>query len=359
MNMDFNNTLSKKRVAIALAATIVCVVVLAMLGVDHGDAPSKFDAISMDRIISLELSTDVSNLIENKDEELDQKGRLTYLDPSGARISEKVEVAARGNSRKEICSIPPIRLKFKKKKLQEAGLAEFRTLKMVLPCQDDRPHRDYTLREALCYQLYGVITDKSFRTQLAKLDLQDLSGTQSLKSFAFLIEHEDELARRIGGEIIKTELKELTAIDQESYNLLVLFQFMIGNTDWNMVKGHNLKLISLGADRAPIPVPYDFDQSGLVDAAYSVPHPSMPISNSRARLFQWRGKDQSGLYSSIQRYLERKSMIMSTIAEFPGLNESSRKDILNYVADFFEVIEREDAVNHLVVAERRIGASKI
>ncbi len=359
MNRDFKYILSKKRIGIALVAIIACLAVISLLKVDRSDDPSKFDALRSDSVFSFQLSTDVTNLIANKAEESSQKGRLTYLDQSGAMVSEKVEVAARGNSRKEICSIPPIRLKFNKKELRESGLAKFRTLKMVLPCQDDSPHRDYLLREALCYQLYSLITDRSFRIQLAKMDLHDLSGENMLKSFAFLIEHEDELARRLGGEIIETELKELTTIDQESYNLLVLFQFMIGNTDWNMVKGHNLKLITLGADRAPIPVPYDFDQSGLVDAAYAVPHSTMPISNSRERLFQWRGNDQSGLFASIQKYLESKTAIMNTITEFPDLSEDSKMDILQYIADFYKVIEREDAVNHLVITERMLPAEKI
>jgi hypothetical protein len=67
-----------------------------------------------------------------------------------------------------------------------------------------------------------------------------------------------------------------------------LFQFMISNTDWSKASQHNSKLISLHSKY--IPIPYDFDMSGLVDAPYAVVSvvgdEALPVESVRERYYR-------------------------------------------------------------------------
>ena len=68
-----------------------------------------------------------------------------------------------------------------------------------------------------------------------------------------------------------------------------LFQHMIGNHDWSMRAGpvgkeccHNAELIGPPRPATLIPIPYDFDFSGLVDAPYATPPEGIPIDRRPA-----------------------------------------------------------------------------
>ena len=61
---------------------------------------------------------------------------------------------------------------------------------------------------------------------------------------------------------------------------------MIGNTDWNLDKSHNIELIRPASGGAPIPVPYDFDWSGLIAPPYARPNQMLGIGSVKQRLFR-------------------------------------------------------------------------
>ena len=54
-----------------------------------------------------------------------------------------------------------------------------------------------------------------------------------------------------------------------------MFQYMIANTDWSTTFLHNAKLIQLNDTKKYIPLAYDFDMAGFVDAPYAVADPSL------------------------------------------------------------------------------------
>src|SRR5438477_9110718 len=66
----------------------------------------------------------------------------------------------------------------------------------------------------------------------------------------------------------------------------MVFQYMIGNTDFAVTALHNIVLIqdSVGV---VYPVPYDFDWSGVISTPYAFPDSRLPIRTVRQRL--WRG----------------------------------------------------------------------
>jgi hypothetical protein len=122
---------------------------------------------------------------------------------------------------------------------------------------------------------------------------------------------------------------------------------MIGNTDWNLSLRHNIKLIDQGDGKSPIPIPYDFDYSGLVNAKYASPHPSLPIKNTRQRLFQWRGSNKASLEPSIQVFLDKKDELYAMLYGCLLIDDDSREDIIAYITAFYNEIEVEDPITSL------------
>lgn len=63
----------------------------------------------------------------------------------------------RGITRKKICDIPPVMMKFGKKE------KAFR-IKLVTPCQPDEDAQQLVYKEYLAYQMYSELTPYSFKT---------------------------------------------------------------------------------------------------------------------------------------------------------------------------------------------------
>lgn len=335
---------------------LTCLVVLFMLSLmccnkadnEAANKSSIFDVLGTEKVIDLELTTFLDSLIMNKEQEQYQAATLTYSDSNGLKIKESILISARGKTRKNYCSLPPIKLKFPESNLEAAGLAGFKTLKLVMPCKNDSIFEDFVVREHLCYQLYQLITDNCFRVQMARLKINCLQNKSvPICKLAFLIEHKEELAQRLHGTLLDESTSKIKSIDKESYNRLVLFQYMIGNTDWNLSRRHNIKLIDGGEGTSPVPVPYDFDYSGLVNTNYAIPHPNLPVKNVRDRFFQWRGKNRVALANSIELYKDKKDAVFQLIEDCHLLSQTSREDISNYVRSFYEVIEQDDPVSIL------------
>ncbi len=310
---------------------------------------SMFDKLSNDDLLEFELSADFDSLILTKGEEKYYPASFSFKDEKDSLVTKKIKVGTRGKTRKNICDLPPLRLKFPKPLLKKSNLAKYKTLKLVTPCHDKSGYEDLIMKELLCYQMYQELTDQSFRAHPALVQIkQKESDNSSSKKMAFLIEHEKEMAKRLGGKLLDKSVKKIKTIDIDSYNLLVLFQYMIGNTDWNLSKRHNIKLVTVEGNSAPIPVPYDFDYSGLVNAEYAIPHPDLPIKNIRERLFQWRGKDAKALKKPIAQLLEKKTKLLSLMENCQLKDEKEKASMINYVKSFYEIIESENGLAILI-----------
>ena len=108
---------------------------------------------------------------------------------------------------------------------------------------------------------------------------------EDIETYGFLIEDEDELAERLGGEIVEIWGRESIHLPQENYKNFTIFQYMIGNTDWKIGFLHNIAMVQLKEDTTQLLViPYDFDYSGLVDSYYGIPNPNLVQLSIKQRL---------------------------------------------------------------------------
>ena len=307
----------------------------------NNNKTSIFDWLSArEELVHLEIKGDLTHLFVDRHGTDHYHSAKITMNRGDSTKQMKIEIARRGVTRKKICDFPPIKLKFPKKTLAKQGLAKHNNYKLVTHCMEGED--DLVLKEYLTYKLFNQLSDNSFQVKLAKIRYLDDSGeVPDDTHYAFLIEDNKELASRLNGKILNAEKFKLTRVDKDQYKKMVLFQYMIGNTDWNLSKGHNIKWIQPKDSETPIPVPYDFDYCGLVNADYAVPHPQIPIRSVRERFLQWRGKNKEELLPVCDAFKSLKPNFFKTCMEFEYLNAATKEDMIAFLDSYFEEVEKE------------------
>lgn len=296
-------------------------------------AASVFDRLHRQRIISVTLEIDMQQLQD--DRKTTNKQLATFHD---GKDSYAVEVEVRGRFRRRVCEVPPLKLKFSKKWLLEGGLNGHNDLKLVTHCVEDQG-REYVLREQLTYELYGLLTNQSYRTQLVEITYVDTRTGASDTQLGIIIEDTDEMAERMGGKECD-DCYSLT-YDQFVYGspeMVTLFQYMIGNADWNPHMQRNVKLVELANGQYSM-VPYDFDFSGIVNAEYALPNYDDGQTEVGQRVWQWKYGEQQPSNAVRQHFMDRQQLIMQHIENYDLLSKKSRREISKYIGRFYDDLQ--------------------
>lgn len=302
-------------------------------------SPSIFDWLStQEDIVNLEIKGNLNHLFGDLHEADHYHPASLKLERGDSSLQFDIKLSRRGVTRRKICDFPPIKLKLPNDTLENKGFARFNDYKLVTHCMEGED--ELVLKEYLTYKLFNQLTTKSFRVKLAKIRYLDESGAVTDdEHFGFLIEDNKEMASRLGGKLINPEKLKITRVDKEQYKNMVLFQYMIGNTDWNLSKGHNIKWVQPKNSEVPTPVPYDFDYCGLVNAPYAVPHPQIPIKNVRERFLQWRGKSKEELLPICENFKAQKAAFINACQGFENLETVHKEDMVSFLESFFQEVE--------------------
>ncbi|MEM9834905.1 MAG: hypothetical protein AAF828_00300 [Bacteroidota bacterium] len=265
-----------------------------------------------------------------------QFATLTFTDQTGLVQRWPLQVDVRGKYRRRICTFPPIKLNFSKKELKKRGFAKHDKLKLVTPCLEDETGQKLILKEYLAYKMLNQITPASFRVQLLEVTYQDVNGNHPDQTFwAFVLEDTDEMAERIGGK----ELDDARGLapqqfDRDAEITQSIFAYFIGNTDWNPAAAHNLKMIQLD-NGAVVPVPYDFDFSGLVYAPYARPNSSVGQLTISQRIYLGFTATDEQLDRAVQLFTDHKKDLLRTVRQFKPLSTPERFEMIDYLNTFY------------------------
>lgn len=82
-------------------------------------------------------------------------------------------------------------------------------------------------------------------------------------------------------------------------------------------------------------IPYDFDWTGLVDAAYAIPADNVGTKSVRERIFLGICRNREVYLKDLEQFLEKKEEFQKVINEFPYLNQRAKKDMTGYLDSFF------------------------
>lgn len=285
---------------------------------------------------------------------------IDYQDANGDWASLNLQIRARGNWRQENCFLTPVKFKIPKESRENTLFEGNKELKMVLPCKDNDQGQDWVLKEYLAYKLYEVISPYHFKTRRLAIDFTDTRGNKE-KQYqleGFVIEDISNVADRCSAKRMKRNVHPQQQDDicctQNDF-----FQYMIGNTDYSVAYQHNEKLIFVEGTNATVPVPYDFDMSGLVDASYAVVSQigDEVLPNTDVTQRVWRGFVRNpGVYEQVrQQYLSKEAEMMSVV---DGLKSSFRSEkefekARNYIKDFFNTLKDPGKFNREIVAAAR------
>jgi len=312
--------------------------------------PSLFSSIQQSEAIPFKVIADIESLLLRKSNTGNYSATVSY--PINNQIKEwPVTLSPRGNMRNKYCDLPPLKIDFSKEDIAKAGYnATFDDFKIVHTCKDDEQHRTLVMREYLAYKLYNELTDYSFRVQLLDFSLEDSKGLlYKVASKGFIIEKDDELAHRLNGRVLKPKNVNRDALQAEVFDMMCLFQLMIGNTDWFIYNQHNVKILKVEDELFPIPVPYDFDYAGIVDADYAIPEERLPLSDIKERYYLGACRTPEELQPIFQRFKDKKESILRTCAEFTPLSKPIRAEITSYIEEFFEILENEERRKKLII----------
>ncbi len=291
---------------------------------------------SSDEPLEIVLKTDIGSLLKNKKDDEYQEGEITIYGKS-----YPMRLKARGNYRRENCSFPPVTLNFSKTNFEDKSLDQLEKLKLVNACKLQKTYEQYIFREYLIYRAFNLFTDKSFKVRLLKIDYVDSKEkVKTTTNYGFVIEDQYMLANRLGGMMVKREGIRDNATNREQMVMLSIFQFMIGNTDWQVARLHNLKMLKINQITEPTPyvIPYDFDYTGMVNAAYAIPSPVLGIDNLRERLFWGKCFTEAELKMAIDQFFEKKEVLYDLYNNFEFFDKVSRKESIDFLNSFYDII---------------------
>jgi len=264
-------------------------------------------------------------------------------------VTYPITLSPRGITRKmnDICDFPPLRVTLTQAAPPGSLFQHQRRLKLVTHCKRSADFQQKVLLEYSAYRIFNLMTPLSFRARLANIDYQDETGKPYMSRVGFFIEDFDDVAKRNGmKDAHQGSLVPLQSLDAAAGGRFAVFEYMISNYDWSMraaTKGdeccHNGRLLTGAPGSLFVPVPYDFDYSGLVDASYATPPDGMHIDNVRQRAYRGYCAHTAQARAFAAQIAPRRAEFIGLFATIPGLDTRNQARSASYIQDFFADVD--------------------
>jgi hypothetical protein len=294
-----------------------------------------------DMLFQVTLTTNIHRIRGDKgDKGPWRSATISYVGDDGKPVVVPIQIKTRGIWRKKNCEFPPVRLNFNRERSKGTVFFGLDKPKLVSYCRDDDAYEQYVLQEYQLYRIYRLLTPDSYRARLVEMTYADsASGKVEAKRAAILLEEPGLLAERMGTSFFKEKGAGPDYMEPHHGALVGVFEYFIGNTDFSIFALHNIALLSQ-PDGNVIPVPFDFDFSGVVNARYATVDPKLSVSRVRDRLFRGYCVPKEEYAKVFDLFREKKDSIY---AVYQGpVGKMMRKDFveetLKYYDDFYKTI---------------------
>jgi len=297
--------------------------------------PQHVGLFESDTVLDLRISGDLKPLMNDRSETPSDHPLMISYSDAGQDHVLSVSMRTRGHFRKTMgdCDYPPLLIAFHPSdSLSNSIFRGQKKTKLVVPCRD----AEYVIREWLVYRIHAMLTPMGFRARLVRLTLADTrTGKAPVTTYAMLLEEEGQMAARnkmisVSRDIAPERCEPSTFLD------MALFEYFIGNTDWSVQYGQNVKLIAHDSLSIPFTVPYDFDQCGLVSAPYA--HPAEELQLSSVQVRRYRGycvKDLSAFDSSLTKLQHLRPRINDLVNGTTQLSDKTRAQVIRFLDGFY------------------------
>jgi AAA family ATP:ADP antiporter len=342
---------------LAAAGLGVAVAAAAPTAAAEGLTAPGSDLFATHAPLELELHLDKTAFCRNPERDgcTDAPATLVYRTADGGTVSIDVKVRSRGRYRKETgdCPLPALFVFFDARSAAGTPFAGQTMLPLTTHCRDRDAYDQYVLKEYLAYRIYNELTDKSLRVRLASITYRDTANPKNdTTRFGFFTEHFDALAARNAAEVWHVDAVDVARVDPQELATLALFQYMIGNTDWSAMYGHNTVALR-DANGAASVIPYDFDFSGLVDSEYAGPPPQLSINSVRQRAYRGACAPNLSWDALFDEFRSKREPVFGLVAAIPQLSPAARERVLDYLGGFFELLDAPDRYVRIVTTCRR------
>lgn len=315
---------------------------------------------SSDEPLEIRISAPLRTLMRERPEEDELDGVLSWTESDGRQIEVRVALRTRGNYRRQwrVCPFAPLRLNVRRSEVEDTVFHNQDKIKLVTHCRDrSSRHEQVLFREYLSYRMFNELTDFSYRVRMLHITYEDTETDRKDRvTWGFLIEHSDRFTERTGVSLLSVPRTYVDLLDPEFTSLTSVFQYFIGNTDYSPIAGaadtdccHNTHLYGGGDDAPIMPVAYDFDFAGMVNAPYAAPNPKLGLRTVRQRLFRGRCEHNAHIPATLEKFRARRDAFYALVAEDPRLNGSSRRSMTNFLDSFYEVIDDPRQVERRLV----------
>jgi len=308
---------------------------------------AKKGLFESDDLISIKLTGNLNELMNDRSDKPKYHAiTLSYVDEDSTVISIPLQAKTRGHFRKSMgnCSFPPLMLDFPKTNSETQTIfSKQHKLKLVMPCRGD----EYVVREWLAYKLYNLITPKSFKARLVKVELDNTKKKKSSAPFyGILLEDEAQMAKRNKDVLVNVKMMNPEETEEDAFLKMAVFEYFIGNTDWSIQYMQNIKFLAKDSNSICTPVPYDFDHAGVVDATYAKPAEELEMASVRER--RYRGycvTDMNKFKNVIELYNHLKDDFYKVYTNCTLLDAKYVKATKQYFDDFYKTINNPKQVN--------------
>jgi hypothetical protein len=262
-----------------------------------------------------------------------------------------VKLSSRGHLRLDpkTCAFVPIKIEFAADQIAGTIFEGQTSLKLGTHCQNEKESDQYVTREYLTYKLTNLVTPSSFRARLARATYVDAKSKKTVSTHtALFLEHENDVARRMGGRDVPLLHREFKDFDLETLTTSMLLEYMLGNTDYSIWALHNFVVIQ-DKRRTFYPIPYDFDMSGMVQPPYATPDPRLHLRDVTERLYRGPCRTVEQFNAAAEPFRAHKTEMLSVIDSVADLSNRHKNDMKNYLERFFKTIESPDAIKKTFV----------
>jgi hypothetical protein len=208
----------------------------------------------------------------------------------------------------------------------------------------------YVGNEFFGYRLYNLVTDVSLKVRFVRITYADPEDKRrNFTRNGFFAEHFESLAQRFNAELVPESGLDLEILDLVAADEIALFNYMIGNTDWSIPDQDNIFLLRF-PDGKQVPVLFDLDMSGLVNAHYAAPAPELPITSVKQRHFQGFCRPQTQWDALFTKFSGLENEMLRMLIDSPGMGRGDRRASAAFLLDFFDTLASEEERQQKIVA---------
>jgi len=322
----------------AMIASLVVTTVVWGASVEAGEL-----LFASDEIFDLTVRVPLSKLMRLAKDASDVYGSLELDDGTSIPMT----CSKYGISRLRECDLASLAFTVEASNVRGTPFEGLQTVRLVTPCRLRGDSDKYTMLEYLVYRSYAMIAVPALKVRLVQVRFQDSKKPgKNQAGYAFFIEDIGDAAVRSGRAWLDIQSQRTSDLDAAQLTVMTLFQYMVGNTDWSAVKGrpddrccHNVAVFGEEGGGFNTVLPFDFDQTGLVNPPYAAPpDPSLGIRRVTDRRYRGLCEHNHELPAAITLFNSKRPEIEALFNRDDLPYPKDRERALKYIRDFYDTI---------------------